>query len=95
VSGGDNALGRISPHPPSTAESRAAARRYLERSGNADVLAVLGLDDTEPAAPGRQLCPRCGGQLSDPSVNGGFEACRRRRCAELRTTPASDARSRR
>lgn len=44
------------------AETRAAAARYLERSGNADVAAALGLAEDVPepevAAP-RRLRPHC------------------------------------
>lgn len=63
-------------------ETREAARRVLERTGNADLIEILGL--AEKPGPlvidGRQVCPRCEHPLPDPLVNGGFKACRRRAC---------------
>lgn len=63
-------------------DTRAAAARYLTRSGNADLLDVLGLVDN--AGPlvidGRQACPRCRRPLPDPISNGGHKPCRRRAC---------------
>lgn len=37
-------------------ETRAAATRYLTRTGNADLLAMLGLVDAPPAEPQHLAC---------------------------------------
>lgn len=65
-----------------TPETRAAAGRYLIRSGNADVLVILGLAHDPEAikrpgiAPGGD-CPLCGNRLPSHGV------CRRSgRCRE-------------
>jgi hypothetical protein len=64
-------------------DTRAAATRYLERTGHADLLDVLGLGP-EPDGPsvidGRECCPSCGKPLPDPVSNGGRKPCRRRAC---------------
>lgn len=66
-------------------ETRAAATRYLERSGNADVAAALGLADDElepePAAPPqpRPSCPRCRKRLR----NAWDGVCQRPGCADV------------
>jgi len=73
-------------------ETRAAAVRYLERTGNADVLGALGLVD-EPEPPtvaGRQVCPRCGKPLPDPIANGGHKPCRRSACRAAAAEEAGD-----
>lgn len=63
-------------------ETRAAAARYLERTGNADVLDMLGLvDDTAPLViDGKHCCPNCRKPLPDPISNGGRKPCRRVAC---------------
>lgn len=61
-------------------ETRAAARRYLERSGNADVIAILGLDDAQPDPPayesrgGKLYCRVCERRVQSDGV------CRRADC---------------
>lgn len=62
--------------------TRAAAVRFLERTGNGDLIAMLGLvDEPKPTVVGgRQLCPRCGKPLPDPIANGGHKPCRRAAC---------------
>lgn len=62
---------------------RAAAIRFLERTGNADMLEPLGLAEPEATAStadGRELCANCGKPLPDPVANGGRKPCRRRAC---------------
>ena len=60
-------------------DTRAAATRYLERTGNADLLPILGL--TEPPPQTRVPCPSCGKPLPDPVTNGGRKPCQRKSCA--------------
>lgn len=58
-------------------ETLAAALRYLERSGNADVAEVLGLTGPPvelPEPPGD--CPICGNRLPSHGVCRRREACR-------------------
>jgi len=50
----ENYPGPVAPQDP---DVRANARRYLERTNNADLLEVLGLADPEPPAPG--TCGHC------------------------------------
>jgi hypothetical protein len=59
-------------------ETQAAATRYLIRSGNADILPILGLAYEQPR--GRVPCPSCGMPLPDPVTNGGRKPCQRRKC---------------
>lgn len=59
-------------------ETAAKATRYLTRTGNADLLAILGLGDS-PARE-RPLCPSCSKPLPDPITNGGRKPCQRRGC---------------
>lgn len=60
-------------------ETRAAATRYLERTGNADLLGALGLvDEEQPAHP---VCPACDRPLIK-SKQGGWRSCHRRTCKE-------------
>lgn len=58
-----------------TPETRDAARRYLERSGSADLLGILGL-----APP---TCPVCSGPLAD----GGCRPCQRAAAGVAPATP--------
>jgi hypothetical protein len=54
--------------PDATEDARARAKRYLERTGNADLLPVLGLADEQRACHRRSRsqawlkvqCPTCG-----------------------------------
>lgn len=60
-------------------ETRAAAAAYLTRTGNADLIDMLGLHGTDLGSEfdekGRRLCPACGGPLRpDRSL------CRRLTC---------------
>jgi hypothetical protein len=57
-------------------ETRAAATRYLERTGNADLLAALGLGDDEPPP---SPCPVCGRPLRKDKL-GGHKPCPRQLC---------------
>lgn len=71
-------------------ETRAAATRYLERTGNTDLIPLLGLDDqadeeTVVDEDGRRVCPTCGKPLPDPIANGGNKPCQRRACKAART----------
>lgn len=66
--------------PSANPATRDAATRYLERTGNGDLLAMLGLVDEPSTVAGRQVCPNCGKPLPDPIANGGFKPCRRRAC---------------
>lgn len=64
-------------------ETRAAARRVLDRLGAADLIDVLGLvDNTEPAKrfadDGRRLCPDCG----KPFPSDDRAKCRRNACSK-------------
>lgn len=60
-------------------ETRAAATRYLERTGNADLAAALGLtDDEQPTHP---ACPACERPLIK-DTHGGWRSCGRRTCKE-------------
>lgn len=61
---------------------RAAAARYLERTGNADVADMLGLVEQEDllVIDGRHCCPNCRKPLPDPISNGGRKPCRRAAC---------------
>lgn len=59
-------------------ETRAAATRFLERTGNADMLAPLGLVDDEP--PPSPECPVCGRRLRRAKL-GGFTPCQRQLCS--------------
>lgn len=58
-------------------ETRAAATRYLERTGNADLLGPLGLVDEPPPSP---VCPVCGRRLTKAKL-GGFNPCQRQLCS--------------
>lgn len=61
--------------------TRADARAYLTRTGNADLLPILGLGpDPEAVEPGN--CPKC-----KTPYAAGRTACRRKECR----TPAADA----
>lgn len=64
------------PHAQQDA-TLAAATRYLERTGNADLLPILGLAD-EPETD-RPACPACGNPLSR-GKHGGYRPCQRRTC---------------
>jgi hypothetical protein len=68
-------------------ETRTAAARYLERTGNADILPILGLaGEPEPAsrpAKGMALagrvagtCPVCGNRLASHGGCNRRKACR-------------------
>jgi hypothetical protein len=59
--------------------TQADATAYLTRTGNADLLPILGL--VEPPPAGRQPCPSCGKPLPDPITSGGRKPCQRRACA--------------
>lgn len=64
----------------STDVIRSKAAAYLTRTGNADLLPVLGLVDEPDEAlviDGRRLCPTCRRPLPDPIRNGGRKPCRR------------------
>jgi hypothetical protein len=56
-----------------TAEARTKARRYLESTGNADLLDMLGLVDAKPRE--RAVCPACKQQYYP-----GRRDCRSRSC---------------
>lgn len=56
-----------------TADHRADARRYLIRTGNADVLDVLGLDALDDGVP---RCPGC----QQPFAVSDRGRCRRETC---------------
>ena len=59
--------------PATTAAIRADAAAYLTRTGNADLIEVLGLADPAPAVPvERGTCPICGNRLPSHGV------CRKR-----------------
>lgn len=60
-------------------ETRAAATRYLERTGNADLAAALGLTDDEQ--PVRPACPTCEQPLGK-AKNGGWRPCQRKTCKD-------------
>lgn len=69
--------------PSSNPETRLAAARYLVRTGNEDLLVILGLahDPQAKRKPGKGLearpCPACGRQMPVKGV------CRReRKCRE-------------
>ena len=81
VSGGNLSTHLDRPYAQQPA-TRAAAVRYLTRTGNVDLIEVLGLAD-EPGplvVGGRQCCPRCRKPLPDPITNGGHKPCRRPAC---------------
>lgn len=66
-------LARTSEDP----DTQARATAYLERSGNADLLPMLGLDGWQtPTVDGRGVCPACGHPLPADSR----KACRRDSC---------------
>lgn len=57
-------------------ETQTAAASYLTRTGNADLLDVLGLTEVRPrTANGRNICPHC----SQPTTPGR-STCRRKVC---------------
>lgn len=76
--------------PPGTADKAIA---YLTRTGNADLLPVLGLDTSPPLViDGKACCPAC----REPYRGDGRTTCRRRSCTLGPTSrsiakPATDA----
>lgn len=56
--------------------TRPAATRFLERTGNADVLAVLGLVDEEPEVAPDEGCAICGNKLPSHGVCRKSGRCR-------------------
>jgi len=74
---GDAVVTRLDRPYGQQPETRAAATRYLERTGNADLLAALGLIDDEQ--PTRPACPTCGQPLGK-GKHGGYRPCQRRTC---------------
>lgn len=64
-------------------ETRAAARRRVEREPQAELLIdMLGLrDDAEPVS---RDCPFCGLPLPDPITSGGYKRCIRVACKRAR-----------
>ncbi|WIM97825.1 hypothetical protein ACTOB_001379 [Actinoplanes oblitus] len=81
MSRGGNITTRLDEPYAQQPETRVAATAYLERTGNADLLAVLGLAAEQPhpkipAAPvASGLCPR-GHKLPKHGVCRKSEACR-------------------
>ena len=71
---------------------KAKAARYLRRTGNDDLIEILGLDEQQPGQEqwvwigGSRRCRRCHG----PVRTGG--ACRRRDCMGLAAVPTKDDR---
>lgn len=62
---------------PVTADDvRADATRYLTRTGNTDLLDVLGLVDAPAAPPATQACPVCGKPPPWSGVCRRTKACR-------------------
>lgn len=64
-------------------ETRAAARRRLDREPDAELLIdALGLGDD--AGPRVRDCPFCGLPLPDPITAGGYKRCIRVACKRAR-----------
>lgn len=60
-----------------TTDVQAAAANYLTRTGNSDLLAMLGLAEVRKhTANGRNLCPTC----LKPLAVDGRKVCRRKAC---------------
>lgn len=64
------------------AETRAKAARYLESSGNADLLPMLGLVDEPRTVGERPACPTCG-RPRQKGKHGGYRPCQRQACPEV------------
>lgn len=68
--------------PRAMPDTAAAAARYLTRTGNADLLEILGLAGEQPKPRGN--CPVCGNGLAS---HGGCN--RRKACREATHRPDS------
>lgn len=72
------------------AETRAAARRRVEREPQAELLIdMLGLGDESQAVS--RDCPFCGLPLPDPITAGGYKRCIRVACKRARKSQEQQA----
>jgi hypothetical protein len=79
VSGGNLGTHLDRPYAQQSA-TREAAARYLIRSGNADLVDVLGLTEPDHQPGNRPDCYLCG-RPRQRETSGGWKPCKRQLCA--------------